>query len=89
VPLGDLCTGKTRELLIQFRIPRLADLGTHAIGDFLIDFVSLPTLEQSQITWPITINVGTKEQASTRVPNPTVTTVMLITASSKVQCEAY
>jgi hypothetical protein len=66
----------------------MSDLGAHAIGDFLIDFVSLPALGQSQITWPITINVGTKEQASTRIPNPSVTTAMLITENAKVQREA-
>jgi Ca-activated chloride channel family protein len=88
IPLGDIYAGETRELLVQFKIPGLADLGTHAIGDFLIDFVSLPALEQSQITWPITINVGTREQASTRIPNPSVTTAMLITENAKVQREA-
>ena len=88
IPLGDIYAGETRELLVQFKIPGMADLGTHAIGDFLIDFTSLPALEQCQITWPITINVGTREQASTRISNPTVTTAMLITENAKVQREA-
>ena len=88
IPLGDIYAGETRELLVQFKIPGMADLGAHAIGDFLIDFVSLPALEQSQITWPISVNVGTEAQAKTRIPNPTVTTAMLITESAKAQREA-
>ncbi len=88
IPLGDIYAGETRELLIQFQIPGIESLGEHALGDFLIDFVTLPTLEQSNITWPICVNVGTEDQAKSRIPNPTVTTAMLITQSAKAQREA-
>jgi Ca-activated chloride channel family protein len=88
IPLGDIYAGETRELLVQFKIPGLENLGQHAIGDFLIDFVALPSLEQSNITWPISVNVGTQDQAKSRIPNPTVTTAMLITESAKAQREA-
>ncbi len=79
--------GETRELLIQFQIPGIESLGEHTLGDFLIDFVTLPGLEQSNITWPICVNVGSVDQAKSRIPNPTVTTAMLITQSAKAQRE--
>ncbi len=88
IPLGDIYAGETRELLIQFQIPGIGSLGEHALGDFLIDFVTVANLEQSNITWPICVNVGTEDQAKSRIPNPTVTTAMLITQSAKAQREA-
>jgi Ca-activated chloride channel family protein len=88
IPLGDIYAGETRELLVQFHIPGIQSLGEHALGDFLIDFVTLPNLEQSNITWPICVNVGSVDQVKSRIPNPTVTTAMLITESAKVQREA-
>jgi len=88
IPIGDIFAGERRELLVQFKLPGISDLGQHAIGDFVFDFVSLPALEQSQVTWPITVNVGTSDEASVRVADPTVTTAVLITESAKAQCEA-
>lgn len=88
IPLGDIYAGETRELLVQFDIPGMESLGEHAIGDFLIDFVTVPNLEQSNITWPISVNVGSVDQAKSRIPNPTVTTAMLITESAKAQRDA-
>ena len=73
---------------MQFKLPGISDLGQHTIGDFVFDFVSLPALEQSQVTWPITVNVGTSDEASIRVADPIVTTAVLITESAKAQREA-
>jgi len=88
IPLGDIYAGETRELLVQFQIPGLENLGQHAIGDFLIDFVALPSLVQSNITWPICVNVGTQDEVNSRIPNPTVTTATLTTESAKTQRDA-
>lgn len=88
IPVGDIYAGERRELLVQFTLPGISDLGQHTIGDFVFDFVSLPALEQSQVTWPITVNVGTSTEASVRVADPTVTTAVLITESAKAQREA-
>lgn len=88
IPIGDIYAGERRELLVQFKLPGIGNLGQHTIGDFVFDFVSLPALEQSQVTWPITVNVGTSDEASVRVADPTVTTAVLITESAKAQREA-
>jgi hypothetical protein len=88
IPIGDIYAGERRELLVQFKLPGISDLGQHTIGDFVFDFVSLPALEQSQVTWPITVNVGTSDEASVRVADPSVTTAVLITESAKAQREA-
>ena len=88
IPIGDIYAGERRELLVQFKLPGIRDLGQHTIGDFVFDFVSLPALEQSQVTWPITVNVGTSDEASVRVADPSVTTAVLITESAKAQREA-
>jgi len=88
IPIGDIYAGERRELLVQFKLPGINDLGQHTIGDFVFDFVSLPALEQSKVTWPITVNVGTSDEVSVRVADPTVTTAVLITESAKAQREA-
>jgi len=88
IPIGDIYAGERRELLVQFKLPGISDLGQHTIGDFVFDFVSLPALEQSQVTWPITVNVGTSDEVSVRVADPSVTTAVLITESAKAQREA-
>jgi Ca-activated chloride channel family protein len=88
IPVGDIYAGERRELLVQFNLPGLSELGQHTIGDFVFEFVSMPALEQSKVTWPITVNVGTSSEASARVADPTVTTAVLITESAKAQREA-
>ncbi len=88
IPVGDIYAGERRELLVQFKLPGLSELGQHTIGDFVFEFVSMPALEQSKVTWPITVNVGTSSEASARVADPTVTTAVLITESAKAQREA-
>lgn len=88
IPVGDIYSGERRELLVQFKLPGMSELGQHTIGNFVFDFVSLPALEQSQVTWPISVNVGTSSEAGARVADPTVTTAVLITESAKAQREA-
>ncbi|MCF8530938.1 MAG: VWA domain-containing protein [Candidatus Nanopelagicales bacterium] len=88
IPVGDIYAGERRELLVQFKLPGMSELGQQKIGDFVVEFVSLPALEQSKVTWPITVNVGTSSEASSRVADPTVTTAVLITESAKAQREA-
>lgn len=88
IPLGDLYSGETRELLVTFHIPGLESLGQHAIGDFVLDYVSLPAIESKTITWPITVNVVPGSEAALRMPNPIVTTAALIAEVTNAKREA-
>lgn len=88
VPLGDLYAGQCRELLFRFEVPGLARLGTHVLGDLVLDYVTLPDLTAHTVTWPITVNVVSGQEASRRIPDPTVTTAALLAEVTKAKAEA-
>lgn len=88
VPLGDLYAGQSRELLVRFSVPGLANLGMHTLGEFVLDYVTLPDLTARTVTWPITVNVVSRQDASRRIPNPTVTTAALLAEVTKAKAEA-
>lgn len=88
IPLGDLYSGETRELLVTFHLPSLESLGQHVIGDFVLDYVSLPAIEAKTITWPITVNVVPGSEAALRMPNPIVSTATLLAEVTQAKREA-
>ena len=88
IPLGDLYAGETRELLVHFSVPALAALGHHQLAEFTIDYVTLPDLVAQTITWPMAVNVVPGDEASGRVPDPTVTTARLLAEATRAKKEA-
>ena len=78
IPLGDLYAGEQRELLVHFDVPAIAALGHHALATFTIDYVAMPDLVAQVVTWPVAVNVVPGDEASGRVPDPTVTTARLL-----------
>lgn len=88
VPLGDLYSGETRELLVHFDVPGIAGLGLHALAEVMIDYVTLPDLTAQTITWPVTVNVVPGDQASGRVPDPSVTTARLLAEANNAKRDA-
>ena len=88
IPLGDLYSGERRELLVHFDVPAIAALGHHQLATFTIEYVTLPELVSETITWPMAVNVVPGDEASGRVPNPTVTTARLLAESTKAKKEA-
>lgn len=88
IPLGDLYSGERRELLVHFDVPAIAALGHHQLATFTIEYVTLPGLASETITWPMAVNVVPGDEASGRVPNPTVTTARLLAESTRAKKEA-
>jgi len=88
IPLGDLYAGQTRELLVQFAVPRIDVLGPTTIGTFILDYVSLPGLQARTVNWPITVNVVSGDERSSRLPDPTVTTAKLLAEVTQAKQDA-
>ena len=88
IPLGDLYAGQSRELLVRLDVPGLSGLGMHALGDFIVDYVVLPDLTARTVTWPIMVNVVSREEAAGRMPDPTVTVATLLAQVTKAKVEA-
>jgi Ca-activated chloride channel family protein len=88
IPLGDLYSGETRELLVHFAVPAVAALGHHQLATFTIDYVTLPDLVAQTITWPIAVNVVPGDEALGRIPDPTVTTARLLAEATQAKKEA-
>lgn len=88
VPLGDLYSGSSRELLVQFRVPGVAALGVHHLATFTIDYVALPAIESQTITWPVFVNVVPGDEAAGRVVNPTVAVARLLAEVTTVKKQA-
>jgi Ca-activated chloride channel family protein len=88
IPLGDLYAGERRELLVHFDVPAIASLGHHQLATFTIEYVTLPALVSETITWPMAVNVVPGDEASGRVPNPSVTTARLLAEATRAKKEA-
>lgn len=72
VNLGDLYGGEERRTLFRLHIPALAALGLATIADVVLEFTSLPDLQQHSVTMPISVNVVPGDQAAARIPDPRV-----------------
>lgn len=91
IPLGDLYAGQARELLVRFAVPSIDVLGPITIGGFILDYVTLPELQSRTVHWPITVNVVSGDERSAHLPDPTVTSAMLlaeVTTAKKVASDA-
>lgn len=87
IPLGDMYSGEAREILFQINIPGIATLGARGIATLAIEYVVMPDLESQRITWPIAVNVVPGDQASHRIPDPTLTTARLIAEVNRTKWE--
>lgn len=88
MPLGDLFSGESRELLVHFDVPGIAGLGLHTLAEFIIDYVTLPDLTAQSITWPMSVNVVPGDEAAGRIPDPSVTTARLLAEATNAKREA-
>lgn len=86
--LGDLYAGEQRELLLQFHVPALAALGHHHLADVIIDYVALPDLVRQAIIWPLAVNVVPGDEASNRIPDPSVATARLLAETTEAKRQA-
>jgi len=88
IALGDLFAGETREVLLRIRVPALASLGLHHLADLRIEYVALPEVTQQTITWPLAVNVVPGDEASGRIPDPSVVTARLLAETTEAKKKA-
>lgn len=91
IPLGDLYAGQTQEVLVQLQVPALDQLGQQVLGEFVIDYVAMPTadspsMQARTVTWPLAVNVV--PDAADRIPDPTVTCARLLAQATTAKREA-
>ncbi len=77
VELGDFYAEEGRKLLLKFKVPSMATLGTASIVHLELAYVELPALVEHVATLPINVNVVPGDEAAGRVPHPTVHSEML------------
>lgn len=78
IPLGDIYAGEQRELLIQFQVPSLDQLGSHELALLTIEFVTLPNFEAGEVRWPLTVGVVDPQERDRHTPEPTVRVAALL-----------
>ena len=88
IALGDLYAGEQREVLLRIDVPAIAALGHHHLADIAIEYVALPELVQQTITWPLAVNVVPGDEASGRIPDPTVVTARLLAETTEAKRQA-
>ena len=86
--VGDVYAGETRELLIQFQVPGLPDLGSFQLAHLTVEFTSVPSLEENQIDWPLTVGVVSGSELDQHLPKPKVRVAALLAQSTKAKREA-
>jgi Ca-activated chloride channel family protein len=72
VNIGDLYGGEERRTLFRLHVPALPSLGLATIADVVLEFTSLPDLQQHSVTIPVSVNVVPGDQAAGRIPDPRV-----------------
>lgn len=77
IELGDLYFEEQRKLLMRFKVPAMAALGVAQVASLELRYVELPDLLEHVVTLPVTVNVVPGDEASGRVPDPTVRTEVL------------
>jgi len=88
IALGDLFAGETREVLLRIQVPALAALGLHHLADLRIEYVALPEVAQQTITWPLSVNAVPGDEASGRIPDPSVATARLLAETTEAKKQA-
>ncbi len=72
VSLGDLFAGEERRTLLRLHVPALHSLGTATVADLVLEYTTLPDLQEHVVTLPVSVNVVPGDEARLRVPNPLV-----------------
>jgi Ca-activated chloride channel family protein len=75
--LGSFYSGETRKLLLTFQVPSVAALGLTRIATLELSYVELPALVQHTVNVPLHVNVVPGDEATGRVPDPTVRTELV------------
>lgn len=72
IELGDLYGSEARKLLLKLAVDGMSGLGVAQIAELELRYVESATLTEHTVTLPVTVNVVPGDEATGRVPNPTV-----------------
>jgi len=86
--VGDIYAGETRQLLIQFKVPGLPDLGAFQLANILVEFTAVPELEEHEVQWPLTVGVVDSCELGQHHPQPEVRVAALLAQSTSAKREA-
>jgi len=78
VNLGDLFTGEQRKTLFTLSVPAIHNLGTASVADVVFEYTTLPDLLEHTVTVPLLVNVVSRDEASSRIPDPVVEVEQLL-----------
>jgi Ca-activated chloride channel family protein len=77
IELGDLYSQEQRKLLMKFQVPAMAALGLAQVATLELQYVELPGLVEHTVKLPISVNVVPGDEASQRIPHPSVRSEVL------------
>lgn len=77
IELGDLFSNESRKVLMKLHVPGIAALGLSTIAQLELVHVELLGLIEHTMTVPINVNVVPGDEATLRIPHPTVRSEIL------------
>ena len=86
--LGDFYGGEERRVVVEFRVPAMAELGVAQIAELTLTHVELPALQQHQVSIPINVNVVPGDEAAGRVASVEVQREKLLLQAQKSKAAA-
>jgi Ca-activated chloride channel family protein len=86
--VGDIYAGETRQLLIQFKVPGLPNLGAFQLANILVEFTAVPELEENEVQWPLTVGVVDALELGQHHPRPDVRVAALLAQSTSAKRDA-
>ena len=89
IELGDAYGGEERAVIFQMQIPALASLGPAKVADVVLRYVSVgEQVAAHDVTVPLTVNVGSAEDAAAAGVDHEVLDEVLILQAAKARDEA-
>ena len=88
VELGDFYAGEERRLLLEVDVPGIPSLGLAQVCELELRWVDIATLDTHVATIPINVNVVPGDEATGRLPNPTVRTEMAFQQAQRAKRDA-
>lgn len=88
IELGDLYADEQRKLLLRLGIDSLSALGLTQIARLELQYVEMPDLVEHTVTVPVMVNVVPGDEATGRVPDPTVQSEKLFQEAQAAKIEA-
>jgi Ca-activated chloride channel family protein len=83
--VGDIYAGESRQLLIQFQVPRLPSMGNFQLANLTVEFTAVPQMEENEVSWPLHVGVVDADEYERHQPKPEVRVAALLAESTRVK----